>query len=353
MIEEIWNGILEFTSQLVIPDWGSLIVLLPVFVSILVVLFFVRVVLAYATAGPTRRGGGRRKPVAPPGLHMPGPTFAPIFAAIGSFLLFLGIIFGGPILLLGAVALVLTLLYWGREALVDYDHVAGDHPMLPAVSHAGPPAGVHMPGPSFRPILAALAVGVLFAGLVFGGWLLGVGVLFTIVTLLGWLVDGRKEYRHVVAADRTGHIENEPAPGWPKTVLALMVVAVVAAVALDTGWFPPRTASGGEDVGAPGGSAAPSGPPAPPTLVARLVKFDKATLNVPADAPFKLALDNQDEATPHDVDILSGTAKVFDGKDFPGIATVVYDVAPLKAGTYTFLCSIHPDLMKGELVAGG
>ena len=61
---------------------------------------------------------------------------------------------------------------------------------------------------------------ILFAGLVFGGWLLGVGVLVTILTLLGWLSDARKEYHHVVDADRTGHIVNEPAPGWPKLMLS-------------------------------------------------------------------------------------------------------------------------------------
>lgn len=361
MIEQIWNGILEFTSQFVIPDWGSLIALLPVFVAILVILFFARVALAYATAGPTRRGGGRRKPVAPPGIHMPGGSFAPIFAGIGSFLLFLGLVFGGTILLLGVVALVLTLLYWGREALVDYDHIDPSRRQLPAVVHAGPPPGVHMPGPSFRPILASLAVAVLFAGLVFGGWVLGVGVLFVIITLLGWLNDARKEFRNVVAADRTGHIVNEPAPGWPKIVLSLMAVSLVAAVVLDAGWLPPRSATGGEpgaSPGAPGSSGGPGGsggPPAGPggiVVVAELVKFDKATLNVPAGEPFQLTLDNRDAGTPHDVDIVAGEETVFDMPDFPGAETRTFDVPAIEAGTYTFLCSIHPDLMKGELVAG-
>ena len=31
MLEDIWNGILELTARFVIPDWGALIALLPVF----------------------------------------------------------------------------------------------------------------------------------------------------------------------------------------------------------------------------------------------------------------------------------------------------------------------------------
>ncbi len=38
--------------------------------------------------------------------------------------------------------------------------------------------------------------------------------------------------------------------------------------------------------------------------------------------------------------------------EFPGVETQTVDVPAIDAGTYTFLCSIHPDLMKGELVAG-
>ena len=355
MIDEIWNGILEFTAQFVIPDWGSVIALLPVVMALIVILWLVRVTYSFATAGPTRIRPAKRKPAPPSGVHLPGPTFAPVFASIGAFLLFFGLVFGGVSILLGLIALVLTLLYWGREALVDYDHVAGSHPQVPAVLHPGPPPGVHLPGPSFRPVLVSLAVAVLFAGLVFGGWLLGAGLVLTILTLLGWLNDARKEYRHVVEADRIGHLVNEPAPGWPKLMFSLMGILLVASVALNLGWFPPRPATGGS--GEPGASPGASGPPpAGPgelALISEGVKFDKASLTAPADAPFKITLDNRDAGTPHDVDIVdSAGAKVFDGKDFPGPAVETYDVPPIPAGTYQFLCSIHPDLMKGELTAG-
>jgi plastocyanin len=254
-------------------------------------------------------------------------------------------VFGGVSILLGALAILLTLLYWGREALAEYDHMAGAHPQLPAVVHPGPPPGTHIPGPSFRPILASLAVAILFAGLVFGGWILGIGVVVTILTLLGWLSDARKEYVHVVEADRIGHIVNEPAPAWPKGMLTLITVLVVASVALNLGWFPPRSASGADDGGSPAPSAAPSGGAGEITLIAKNVKFDKSSITVPADTPFKITLDNQDAGTPHDVDILdaSGT-KVVDNKEFNGPEARDYPINPLPAGAYTFVCSIHPTM---------
>jgi plastocyanin len=359
LLQNLWNGILDLTKLLVIPDWGALIALLPVFMGVVVIVFFIGRVFQYRRLGPKRRRPGRIAPVTPPGVHMPGPTYAPVFGAIGTFLLFLGLVFPGPWLIVGIVGLVYGLLYWGREGLADYDHVAGDHPQLPAIVHDGPPPGVHMPGPSFRPILASLGVFVLFVGLVFPGPILAVGVLFLIVALLGWLNDARKEYRHVVAADTIGHIENEPAPGWPKTVLSVFAFLVVVAVALNAGLFPPRAAQGGAGAsgsaapsGGPGGSGAPAGNG--PHVTAQNVKFDVSTLTAPADKPFQIAFDNKDAGTPHDVDILDASgAKVFDGKDFPGPAQRTYDVPALKAGTYKFECSIHPALMNGTLTVGG
>ena len=354
LLQNIWKTILDITSQFVIPDWGALIALLPVFMGVIVIVFFASTVVRYLGVGPTRRRPGRISPPPPPGVHMPGPTLAPFFAAAGSFLLFLGLVFPGPVLILGLVALVLALLFWGQEGFREYDHVAEEHPALPAVVHEGPPPGVHVPGPSFRPILASLGVFVLFLGLVFPGWILAVGLLAVIVSLLGWLNDARKEYNRTVQADQTGHLDNGPAPGWPKVLVPLFAFLVVAAVAINAGWFPPKSAVGGS-----GGGPAPSGPagsggPGGITITAQNITFDKKTLSAPADKPFQIAFDNKDAGTPHDVDILDASQKkVFDGKDFPGPATKTYDVPALKAGTYKFEYSIHPALMNGELTVGG
>jgi plastocyanin len=356
LLQNIWKTILDITSQFVIPDWGALIALLPVFMGILVIAFFASTMLRYLRVGPSRRRPGRISPPPPAGVHMPGPTVAPFLAAGGSFVLFLGLVFPGPLLVLGLVALVLALLFWGKEGLREYDHVAEEHPALPAVVHPGPPPGVHVPGPSFRPILASLGVFVLFLGLVFPGWILAVGLLAVVTALLGWLNDARKEYNRTVRADKTGHLENGPAPGWPKVVVPLFAFLVVAAVAINAGWFPPKSAVGGTGGGptpsGPAGSGGPGGGGI--AITAQNIAFDKKTLSAPADKPFQIAFDNKDAGTPHDVDILDASQKkIFDGKDFPGPATKTYDVPALKAGTYKFECSIHPALMNGELTVGG
>jgi hypothetical protein len=240
VIEQIWNGILTWGSQFIIPDWGGLISLLPVFMLVIVILILARMVWMYATIGPRRVRRPRRPPVPPPGLHMPGPTYAPIFGAIGAFFLFLGLVFGGLWILVGLIALVLGLLYWGREALRDYDHVAETYPALVAPPPTTPPPGVHMPGPTFRPFVLALGLGFLFLGLVFPGWILLFGVVFTIVPLLGWLRDAGKEYGHTVEADRIGHVTNEPAPSWPRRLFWIMGILLAGRI---------RRTGGGRDHG--------------------------------------------------------------------------------------------------------
>ena len=41
--------------------------------------------------------------------------------------------------------------------------------------------------------------------------------------------------------------------------------------------------------------------------------------------------------------------KVMDGEDFPGPGVRDYPVEALAAGSYEFICSIHPTLMTGTL----
>jgi len=352
-MEALWQSVLDLLSKVVIPDWGELIKLLPLGLAGLTLIWFAWTIRRFATAGPTRRAPARLTPIAPPDLHMPGPSYAPILAAAGTAALFWGLVVGGNALLVGAVVLSLTLLYWGREAIRDFDR-ATHVERFPAVVHPGPPPGVHMPGPSFRPLLGAIGTTALLAGLVAGGWVLAAGVIILVVTLVGWLVDARAEYVKTEEADRTGHLENIPAPGWPRRLLQGIAVVFVLAVLVQSGVIPPRgTATGGGS----GSSPAPSGGGGAPgtafTVVAKDIAFDTTALAVPANTPFTIQFENQDSSgVVHDIDIRAadGTTVLQNQEVVNGGASATYSFKGLPAGEYIFICSIHPiPQMTGKL----
>jgi len=365
MIEQLWSDLIEFTSQFVIPDWGALIVLLPVFLAIPVFLYITWMIYRWATAGPTRRGKRRLTPAPPPGIHMPGPSFAPFVAAAGLVVLAFGFVVGGIWLPIGFAALILSLLYWGREALRDYDAIpasAGQTVavgMLPAPAGT-PPEGVHIPPPSFRPILVSIAMTILVAGLIIGGWAILVGFAAVVITAVGWLIDARREYVAVERADRTGHLDTGAAPSWPKATFAALAVLVAVGVVFSSGILPN---SGGSAAAAPSGQApaaggggpatesvAPSTPAEDVTITASNIDWTTKDVTAPADAEFTIAFDNQDTA-PHDIVIKDASgATAFQGEIVNGPAVAVYDVPALPGGTYAFVCSVHPN-MQGSLTA--
>jgi plastocyanin len=212
-----------------------------------------------------------------------------------------------------------------------------------------------MPGPSFRPAVGALGMGMLMLGLVFGGWLMAAGFIALVATLVGWLSDARQEYIKVEEADTTGHLENVPRPRTPSALLWVLGVLLVGAVVLQAGWLPPRDVSGGEGAtgsgappasGEPGGSggpaASPAGPVADVVIHAKNTLFVEPSITAPADKAFTLAFVNEDPGGLHNVEFKDGGgASVFKGDIFAGVDTHVYDVPPLPAGAYMFVCSVH------------
>jgi cytochrome c oxidase subunit II len=88
-------------------------------------------------------------------------------------------------------------------------------------------------------------------------------------------------------------------------------------------------------------------------VTAEAIAFDKKELSVPADTPFVIELVNNDTATTtHDIDIRQsdGTTVVQDTTPIPGGQRTQYQYDPLPAGTYTFICSVHPiEQMTGTL----
>jgi plastocyanin len=361
MLERLWTSILELMAQVVTPDWGVLVSLIPVGIAVLVVVVLLRLFMGLAKAPPARRGKGYVTRKTPPGIHLPGPSFAPVFAGVGLFLVMLGLVFGGLTLFLGLIALVLTLLYWLAEGLRLYDRDVGPtSPDLPEVVHDGPPPGVHMPGPSWRPFLGAFGVFALFLGLVFGGWLLAVGVIALISTLVGWLTDAVLDYRRTIDAETTGHIDNGPPPATPRRMLTILTVLIVGAAVLQSGVFITDSAAGaGGPSPSPGGEPSASGPPAsgppasgePPavtadvTIQAKGIAYVESSFTAPAGKPFTIAFDNEDPGVPHNIELKDSSGAVaYKGEIFNGVETHVYDVPALAAGSYPYICSVHTNM---------
>ncbi len=107
--------------------------------------------------------------------------------------------------------------------------------------------------------------------------------------------------------------------------------------------------AGGGATPAPSGPAgpSPSGSPAATTLkiVAQNIAYDVSALEATAGQPFAIEFANQDAGIPHNVAIKdsSGT-DVFKGDIFNGVETRTYQVPALPAGTYTFYCTVHPNM---------
>jgi plastocyanin len=79
--------------------------------------------------------------------------------------------------------------------------------------------------------------------------------------------------------------------------------------------------------------------------------FTTPDVTAPADTPFVIAFDNQDDGILHNVAIsdAAGT-EVFKGEIFAGVGTREYQVPALAAGDFTFTCTVHPN-MTGTLTA--
>ena len=53
--------------------------------------------------------------------------------------------------------------------------------------------GIHLPGPSYYPVLASLGLPVIGYGLIFGWWLVGLGLVLTFAGFFGWILEPSAE----------------------------------------------------------------------------------------------------------------------------------------------------------------
>jgi plastocyanin len=117
-------------------------------------------------------------------------------------------------------------------------------------------------------------------------------------------------------------------------VASAIAVALFAACSSGGGGPAPPAATVGGDIDA--------------VIAAKDTTFDRSQLTLPAGRPTKLVFDNE-EAVPHNVAIQGGDSQaLFEGEIFNGPAQRTYDIPALDAGTYKFICTVHPN-MTGEL----
>jgi plastocyanin len=137
------------------------------------------------------------------------------------------------------------------------------------------------------------------------------------------------------------------APGW--TYAPAPSATPVPSV--DPSASPDQSAAPTDGGQTPGPTTAPGGPVV--EIAALNIAYDKSELRVPADVPFQIIFANNDAGIPHNVAIHEGTPTgpdVWVGEIFNGVETRTYDVPALPAGTYGFICTVHPNMF-GTLIA--
>ena len=97
-------------------------------------------------------------------------------------------------------------------------------------------------------------------------------------------------------------------------------------------------------------TAAPSVAADAIVIVAKDLAFQPTEVAAPADEPFTIVLDNQEDL-PHNLQIKDASgAEVFNG-EIINKGQVSNSIPALAAGSYPFLCQVHPD-MTGTITAG-
>ena len=145
------------------------------------------------------------------------------------------------------------------------------------------------------------------------------------------------------------------------SVALLSLVVVAGCATASAGWTyapapsvtpapaPSGSASASASAPAPSGSApSGSGKLVVVDISALNIKYEQTALTAPANTPFQVSFENKDAGVPHNVSLHLGDtngAELFKGEIFNGVATRVYDVPVLAAGSYAFVCSVHPTMI--------
>ncbi len=78
---------------------------------------------------------------------------------------------------------------------------------------------------------------------------------------------------------------------------------------------------------------------------AQNIAFQQTSLSAPAGSAFQITFTNQDSGVPHNMEIKdSSGASKFKGELVTGPNSATYQVPALPAGSYTFICDVHPNI---------
>jgi hypothetical protein len=230
------------------------------------------------------------------------------------------------------------------EAALPVAVAAPGGALTPAMlEHAEPPAGVHMPAPSWWPVYASLAAFFGLLGIVVNVALLVAGIILAILAAIGWYVDSYRELRVAEGLAPRPHVR-DPLAVFPRLLATIGTLTVLLGVAFAAG---PPILRGILPAGGATGSASPSQCVPSPTaeITAKGTKFSATELCLPANVAFELVFHNEDQVQ-HNVAI--GT--LFTGEVFTGPGDRTYKIPALPPGQYKFICVVHPTVMTGTAV---
>lgn len=72
--------------------------------------------------------------------------------------------------------------------------------------------------------------------------------------------------------------------------------------------------------------------------------FAPRVVQTAAGRSVQLVLRNRDSRVPHNLELRSAGQVAFKGEMVTGPADIVYSIGPLGAGSYEFLCTVHPTM---------
>jgi plastocyanin len=114
--------------------------------------------------------------------------------------------------------------------------------------------------------------------------------------------------------------------------LAIVALAIVAAACSGASAAPPSA----DPQETPSGDAL--------VIVAKDMKFLNAAVVVKAGESTNIILDNQ-EAAPHNIAVKDASGETVFKGEIVSSKQAVDVLPPLEAGTYTFWCEVHPDMV--------